>query len=148
MRRKMEFYFATKKILFTSVFIAGEFKWFVLVSWSALFLSLWNTVFVGPDVSFRMISFWASVYITSITLNETLSPPKCPHWHNIRNEFHFGHFNFAVWPKYYNLRHLRYAVVLNIDFMCASVPKFQELKCKFKYIFFFFYTPLIHTQKY
>ena len=59
------------------------------------------------------------------------------------------HFNFAVWPKYHNLRkHLNFAVVLKIKFlMCVSFQYFRNFgkrkkpKSKLKYIFYLF----LHT---
>ena len=65
------------------------------------------------------------------------------------------HFNFTVWPKYYNLWHFNFVVVLKIEFsMCEfSFPqlfmnfgKSMEPKCKLKYIFIFFYIPVIHES--
>ena len=49
------------------------------------------------------------------------------------------HFNFPVrpkyyisrhWPKYYNLRHFSFAVVLNIDFFCAWVSSISGISEK------------------
>ena len=64
MRPEKKNYFTIKKILFTSVFTAGELKWNSFLFWyfDPLPLFLWNTVFTGPDVS-----FWASGYITFVT---------------------------------------------------------------------------------
>ena len=63
------------------------------------------------------------------------------------------HFNFAVWPKYYNLRFFNFVVVLKIEFFkCVRFQHFRnfekstEPKCKLKYVFTFFYTPLIHKS--
>ena len=53
------------------------------------------------------------------------------------------------------LTNFSFVVVLKIEFfMCASFQDFRNLgksldpKCKHKYIFIVFYTPLIHSQKY
>ena len=63
------------------------------------------------------------------------------------------HFNLTVWPEYYNLRHFSFAVVLKIEFsMCVSFQLFMNFgknmapKCKLKYIFIFFYIPVIHKS--
>ena len=63
------------------------------------------------------------------------------------------HLYFAVSPEYYNLGHFSFTVMLIIEFfMCVSFQRLRnfgenmERKCNLKYIFIFFYTPLIHKS--
>ena len=62
------------------------------IKWTCFFVPIfWSTIFV----SFRIVSFLESVYITFITRNEIAFLSEWPQWNDTHNEFHFVVFRVS-----------------------------------------------------
>ena len=104
---KMTFSPTIKKILYKSIFIAGEMKWnfdsrVVQEKRSDSVKAnhfCFDEIKAWADVFFHMISFRVVFTWSFINRNEILFLSKWSQWNNNRNEFHFGLYHVNSYKK-------------------------------------------------